>query len=185
MLGAILLAAAFSQGARPPPPAPEPPPPATTPAPVATGEAIAYFRRTCVDTLPDPSAFALRFDLASGIWTAYEKRDPNPSVRGSYWRSAQGEVGYVYRPGTRRSGPSPACEYAFLTAPDFGFDAAASALASALGLGAGRRAGTAIRWESRLPNGTEARLTLSAAEDMGGPAARLSIFAYRLPANRE
>lgn len=174
MLSAILLAA-LAQASPPPP----------VPAPLPTAEAVALFRLMCVNTLPDPMAFARLLDPATNAWPAYENPRREPGVAGNYWRAAQGQLAYLYRRNEDGSGPYPSCEVSFLTAPDFSQEAAAGALTTALGLGPARRDGDVLRWETRLANGTEARLALAPSDELGGPAARLSIFAHRLPPDFE
>lgn len=196
MLSAILLAtlAQASPPASAPEPAPaaqaapvpepaaaEQPTPAPQPAPLPAGAGIALFQRMCVGTLPDPGAFARELAGTGVAWTPHEHADREPGVGGNYWRAAQGQIAYLYRRTDDGAGPYPSCELAFLTAPEFSQEAAAAALAAALGLGEGRRDGNAVRWESRLANGTETRLALSPATDLGGPATRLSISVSRLP----
>jgi hypothetical protein len=151
-------------------------------APVTTADAIAYFRHVCVDTLPDPSRFAAAL-AEPGDWEPFEKNDRGARVIGHFWRSARGELGYLYLPGMRAFQTDPACHYSFRTDAGYSHAEARAALARALGLDAGRETGNArapqTRWETRLPNGTRARLFLSSAvPELGEPAARLSISAY-------
>ena len=181
MLSAILFAA-LAQAS--PPAAPAEPAP-VQPAPLAVGEAVALFLRVCAGTLPDPAVFARSLSEGGIAWTPYEKPNREPGVGGNYWRAAQGELAYLYRRNEDGSGPNPACELAFRTAPDVDQAAAAATVAAALGLDAGRRDGTATHWETRLPNRTEVRVTFAPATDLGGPAMRLAMFAYRLPPNFE
>jgi hypothetical protein len=171
------------------------PEPAPAPAPVPVAEAIAYFRFACVGTMPDPHAFAVLIDDVSRdpqsiAWVPFEKNDRGARVAGHYWRSRLGELAYLYLPGLRGLAPSPACHYSFRTEAGFSQDAAAAALTRALDLPPGRATGTRAapqtRWESRLANGTRVRIFLSAAvPDLGGPAARLSISAYRIAPGSE
>jgi hypothetical protein len=153
-------------------------------SPAAAGEAIAYFRRICVDTLPDPRAFAAALDADGSGWTRYEKIIRRAPVLGHFWRSSRGELSYVNLPGPEFGETNPACHYAFRTEPDYDHEAASRALAAALRIAGGRqtRDGRELqtRWEARLPSGLRVRIFLSTAErDLGGPAATLSISAYR------
>jgi hypothetical protein len=181
MLSALLFAA-LAQAS--PPAAPAEPAP-VPPAPLPTGAAVALFLRMCSSTLPDPAAFARALSNSGVPWVQYEKPNREPGVGGNYWRAAQGELAYLYRRNEDGSGPNPACELTFRTVPDVDQAAATATVAAALGLGAGQRDGTATRWETRLPNSTEVRVTLAPVTDLGGPAMRLAMFAYRLPPSFE
>ena len=174
MLSAILLAS-LAQASEP---APAVPP---APAPLAAAEAVTLFQSYCIGTMPDPLAFSRALSSGGIAWTAYENPRREPGVGGNYWRAAQGQLGYLYRRTEDGAGPHPFCEIVFLTPPGFNREAAAGALATMLSLESGRREGETIRWERRLPNGTEVRIAFAPSEDLGGPAARLSVFAYRLP----
>lgn len=150
--------------------------------PVAAADAIAYFRRVCVDTLPDPERFAAAL-AGPDDWEPFETSHRGARVVGHFWRSARGELAYQYLPGVTAIQTTPACHFSFRTDAAYSHAGARAALARALGLDAGRDTGNArapqTRWETRLPNGTRARLFLSSAvPDLGGPAARLSISAY-------
>jgi hypothetical protein len=153
-------------------------------SPVAIGEAIAYFRHICVETLPDPRAFAAALNADASGWTRYEKIIRRAPVLGHFWRSSRGELSYANLPGPEFGETNPACHYAFRTGPEFNHDSASRALAAALRIDGGRqtrdRREQQTRWEVTLPSGLRVRIFLSTAErDMGGPAATLSISAYR------
>jgi hypothetical protein len=152
--------------------------------PVATDDAIAYFRHMCVDTMPDPAAFAAAFNADTSGWTRQQKGDRRTRVLGRFWRSSRGELSYVHLPGLYLLERNPACHYAFRTMAGFSHEEAERALARALNLGPGQSTGTRrepqTRWEATLPTGIRVRIFLSTAvRDMGGPAATLSISAYR------
>ncbi|HEV7658741.1 MAG TPA: hypothetical protein VGO55_02735 [Allosphingosinicella sp.] len=153
-------------------------------SPVAIGEAIAYFRHICVETLPDPSAFAAALAADTSGWTRHEKSTRRVTVLGHFWSSPRGELSYVNLPGVQWPETNPGCHYAFRTGPEFDHDSASRALAAALRIDGGRqtrdRREQQTRWEVVLPSGLRVRIFLSTAErDMGGPAATLSISAYR------
>ncbi|HST37010.1 MAG TPA: hypothetical protein VLK25_10335 [Allosphingosinicella sp.] len=181
MLSAILAAALAqaSPAAAPAEPAPVPP------APLPASDAVALFVRMCVSTLPDPAAFARSLSNSGIAWTAYEQPHREPGVGGNYWRAAQGELAYLYRRNADGSGPNPACELSFRTVADADQASTTATVAAALGLGAGQRDGAATRWETRLANNTEVRVTLAPADGLGGPALRLAMFAWRLPPSFE
>jgi hypothetical protein len=152
--------------------------------PVAADDAIAYFRHICVDTMPEPRAFAAAFNADTSGWTRHQKGDRRTRVLGRFWRSSRGELAYVHLPGVHLLEWNPACHYAFRTAAGFSHDDAQRSLARALNLGPGQATGSRrepqTRWEATLPTGLRVRLVLSTAvRDMGGPAATLSISAYR------
>lgn len=154
---------------------------APTYAPVSFTEAIASWTRLCVATMPDRRAFAAAFAAEPG-WLQFRKREDGHPVLGLFWRSPRGELSYVDHPLPTET--NQGCHYSFRTEPGFSHDHAARALVSTLGLEQGRSEGTArapqTRWEGTLPNGTRVRIFLSSGvPDMGGPAARLSISAYR------
>lgn len=158
-------------------------------SPVAIGEAIAYFRHICVDTLPDPRAFAAALNADRSGWVRYEKIIRRAPVLGHFWRSSRGELSYVNLPGVQWPEINPACHYAFRIGPDFNHESASRAVAAALRIDGGRQARDGrelqTRWEVRLPSGLRVRVFLSTAErDMGGPAATLSISAYRRQESR-
>lgn len=154
-------------------------------SPVPAPDAIAYFREMCVDTMPSANRFAARLGADRSGWIPYERRGRRGGrVIGHAWRSSRGELFYLNLPGLAHREINPGCHYAFRTAPGFRQDEAAALLAQALGLDAGRRTGNRrapqTRWEGRLANGLRVRVFLSSAiEGMDGPAARLSISAYR------
>lgn len=150
-------------------------------APTPTEEAVAYFRHMCVETLPEPRAFAAALAAEPPGWVPFERSDRGARVIGHFWRSARGVLFYQNLPGMFET--NPGCHFTFRTDAAFSHAAGAGALARALGLDAGRDTGSRrapqTRWETRLPNGLRVRIFLSSAvEDMGGPAARLSISAY-------
>jgi hypothetical protein len=170
ILAAILLQAAV---------APQMP---STPLP--TVDAVATFRRLCVATMPDPQSFATALDAERGRWTAFEKIDGEVTILGHFWRSELGEVSYVNLPDATFLETNPACHFSFRTGPDYRHGEAAALLAGALSLGAGKqiakKRSPQTRWEARLPNGTRVRIFLSSAVyGMDGPAATLSVSAYR------
>ena len=155
--------------------------PAPVYATVPIEDAIAYWTRLCVATMPDRRAFAAAFAAEPG-WVQYRKREGGHPVLGLFWRSPRGELSYVDLPLPTET--NQGCHYGFRTGPGYSHDEAARALVAALGLEPGRSVGTArepqTRWEGTLPNGTRVRIFLSSGvRDMGGAAARLSISAYR------
>lgn len=158
-------------------------------SPVAIGEAIAYFRHMCVETLPDPRAFAAALNADRSGWVRYEKIIRRVPVLGHFWRSSRGELSYVNLPGPEFGETNPACHYAFRIGPEYDHESASRALAAALRIDGGRqtrdRRELQTRWEATLPSGLRVRIFLSMAErDMGGPAAALSISAYRRQGRR-
>ena len=158
--------------------------PAVTFEPVTADDAIAYFRRMCVGTMPDPGAFAVALNAESAGWREYRKQNRGTPVIGHFWRSGRGELSYLYLPGATFNERTPACHYTFRTGADFRHDMAAAALAGALRLDSGKPTGSRkapqTRWETVLPNGTRARIFLSSSvRDMDGPASTLSVSAYR------
>jgi hypothetical protein len=162
---------------------------AQTFAPVAIGEAIAYFRHICVDTLPDPRAFAAALSADASGWTRHEKSTRLVTVLGQFWRSSRGELSYVNLPGVQWPETNPGCHYAFRIGPEFSHESASRALSAALRIDGGRQSRDGhelqTRWEVTLPSGLRVRIFLSTAErDMGGPAATLSISAYRRQGRR-
>lgn len=176
MLAILAAAASLGGGADPAPGEPF--------QPIAAGDAIAYFRRMCVDTMPEPRAFATALNVEPPGWVRYQKSHRGSPVVGHFWRSSRGELSYVNLPGLRSPETNPVCHYAFRRDPEFSHNEVASALARALGLDSGRptgsRRGPQTRWEGTLPNGLRVRVFLSSdVEDMRGPASRLSISAYR------
>ena len=152
--------------------------------PIRADEAIAYFKRVCVDTMPSPNAFAAVLNAEPPGWTAFRKEDRGAVVLGHFWRSERGELAYKNLPEVTFLETNPACHYSFRTAPDYSHEQAADALIRLLRLDRGRQTGKKkapqTRWESALPNGVRIRLFLSSAvRDLGGPAATLSVSAYR------
>ena len=109
---------------------------------IPAGNAVAYFRRLCVDTLPELRAFGAALNAEPAGWRRYQKRIRGNAAIGHFWRSTLGEISYVNLPGLPSPETNPACHYAFRTGPDFSHDAAARALASAIGLDAGRETGS-------------------------------------------
>ncbi len=155
---------------------------AFTPIPVAA--AIAHFRRVCVETLPESRTFRTALNAEPAGWRRYQKRIRGSAAIGHFWRSPLGEISYVNLPGLSHPETNPACHYAFRTGPDFSHEEAARALAQAIGLDPGRQTGTRrapqTHWEGRLANGMRVRVFLSSGvQDVGEPASRLSISAYR------
>lgn len=149
---------------------------------VPTGDAIAFFRHICVETLPEPRAFAAALAAEPTIWTPFQKSDRGTPVIGHFWRSSQGELHYQNLPGMPFE-TNPGCHFTFRIEPAFGHVQAAQQLTQALGLDSGRSTGNArapqTRWEAILQSGLRVRIFLSSAVDLGGvPAARLSISAY-------
>jgi hypothetical protein len=149
--------------------------------PIGADDAIAYFKRICVDPMPSPKSFAAALNAEHAGWQAFEKMDGGIPVIGHFWRSPLGELAYSNLPGIRET--NPACHYTFRTAAGFSHDQAAESLTRFLHLDRGRQTGKKkapqTRWEARLPNGRRIRLFLSsAARDLGGPAATLSVSAY-------
>ena len=152
--------------------------------PVAADDAIVYFRHICVDTMPDPRAFAAALDADPSGWARHRKGDRRTRVLGHFWRSSRGELSYLHLPGLQVPERNPACHYAFRTVAGFSHDDAERSLARAFGLGPGQSTGTRREpqssWDATLPTGTRVRFILSTAvRDLGGPAATLSISAYR------
>jgi hypothetical protein len=153
-------------------------------SPVPVGEAITYFRHICVDTLPEPRAFAAALNADRSGWVRHQKSTRLTTVIGHFWRSSRGELSYLNLPGLQYGETNPACHYAFRIGPEYNHEAASRALAAALRIDGGRQTGNRrepqTRWEATLPTGLRVRVFLSTAErDMGGPAATLSISAYR------
>src|ERR1044072_5259116 len=100
--------------------------------PVPTADAIAYFRRICVDTLPEPSRSAAVLSRESG-WVRYQKRDGRTPVIGHFWRSVRGELGYQNLPGLQMLETNPGCHYSFRTTADYRHEESARAVSGALG----------------------------------------------------
>lgn len=152
--------------------------------PIAPADAIGHFRRLCVASMPDPQRFAAALAAEPPGWTAFEKKDGEVTILGRFWRSAQGELSYVNLPDATFLETNPACHFSFGTGVDYSHDQAAQLLAGAMSLGAGKQTGRKrapqTRWEARLPDGTRVRIFLSSAVfGMEGPAATLSVSAYR------
>jgi hypothetical protein len=148
---------------------------------VAVADAIAYWTRLCVATMPDRRAFAAALAAEPG-WVQFRKRQGGHPVLGLFWRSPRGELSYQDTPLPTET--NQGCHYTFRTGAGFSHDGAAQALVDTLGLDRGRPESTArrasTRWEGTLPNGTRVRIFLSSgASELGGPAATLSISAYR------
>src|SRR5688500_4169041 len=138
----------------------------------------------CVDTMPDPGAFAVALNAEQPVWIASKKENRGTPVIGHFWRSGRGELSYRYLPGATFIERTPACHYTFRTDADFRHDEAATALAGALRFPAGKTVGSKrapqTRWDGALANGTRVRVFLSSAvRDVGGPASTLSVSAYR------
>lgn len=137
---------------------------------VPTADAIAYFRRLCVETMPDPGQFA-RMMGRDVAWEPIEQSAG--AAPGNAWRSPRGMLAYRYlpAPGNARA---QTCSYGFRTDAAYVQADAAGQLARALALGAG-----AGPWETRLSNGARVRIAIAAgAEGIGEPAATLSISAF-------
>jgi hypothetical protein len=152
--------------------------------PISPDDAIAYFKRICVDTMPNPSVFAAALNAEPAGWVAFQKRDRGTVILGHFWRSEQGELFYQNLPEMTVLETNPGCHYSFRNGPDYSHDEAARAVARALGLDGGRQTGKKkapqTRWEGALPNGTRIRIFLSSVvRDMDGPASTLSVSAYR------
>ena len=172
LAAALLLAAAARREA---PPAYEP---------ISIADAIAYWARLCVATMPDRGAFAAAFAAEPG-WVQFRKREGGHPVLGLFWRSPRGELAYVDH--SMPTETNQGCHYSFRTEPGYNHGEAERALTATLGLDAGRSEGNArepqTRWEGTLPNGTRVRIFLSSSvPGLGGPAATLSISAYRVAA---
>jgi hypothetical protein len=153
--------------------------PVAQPAPL--DDAIAYFQRLCVATMPKPAAFAAMLSQEPG-WQAFRKIDGHIPVIGHFWRSERGELSYQNLPGMTET--NPGCHYSFRTVSSYthaqGVDALTKALALPAGKTTGGRKAPQTRWEAALPNGLRMRLFLTSERDpeLGGEAARLSISAY-------
>jgi hypothetical protein len=137
---------------------------------VPTADAINYFRRLCVETMPDPAQFSLMMarDIA---WEPIEQSAGG--APGNAWRSPRGMLAYRYlpAPGNARA---QTCSYGFRTSAAYSQADAAAQLASALELGGGEGP-----WETRLSNGARVRIAIAAgAEGISDPAATLSISAF-------
>lgn len=161
-------------------------PQAAVPAPIAAGEAVALWKRLCVDSLPTPQNFvdALNADLRNGGgWTAFDRRQRDNLTEGRSWRSARGALTYVYVPSLPLTLNTPACHFSFAVETGYTHDQGVSAVRTALGLDAGTSTGNAKapqqRWEVDRPDGTHVRIFLSRASDFGVPGARLSVSLRR------
>jgi hypothetical protein len=64
---------------------------------VAVADAIAYWTRLCVATMPDRRAFAAALAAEPG-WVQFRKRQGGHPVLGLFWRSPRGELSYQDTP---------------------------------------------------------------------------------------
>lgn len=156
--------------------------------PLALDEALAAWKRLCVDPLPAKQGFidAFNFDQRNGI--AWTKAVPaERSGAGSHWRSRLGNLTYVFIEGEPLDRNSPACHFAFVPEADVAHAAIAAALRETLQIGAGIDTGSRREpqtcWEVDWKPELHIRIFLSFdSVDFGKPGARLSVSVRRLPA---
>jgi hypothetical protein len=156
-------------------------------APQPLDQAIAVWKRLCVDPLPAKQGFidAFNFDQRNGVkWVKVNPPGPGLTL-GHYWRSPLGTLSYVSEPELPEFVNDPACHYTFAVEPGYTHEAGVVALRQAFGIDTGKTTGSRrkppqTQWEVDWKPGMHVRIFLSADdEQFGVPGARLSISVQR------
>ena len=160
---------------------------AVVPVPQPMDQAIATWKRLCVDPLPARQGFidAFNIDQRNGAgWVKVARPGPELAL-GHYWRSPLGMLTYVSEPQLPGFINDPACHYTFAVEPGYTHEAGVAALRQALDIDAGKATGSRrkppqTQWEVDWKPGIHVRIFLSADDKaFGVPGTRLSISVQR------
>ena len=153
--------------------------------PLAGNEAIAEFKRICVNNFLDEKALSTELASEKNRWVSLTRLPKGYISSGQYWRSSTGEVGYVSVPSYPKEINDPACHFTFVRNSK---DTQASLTALAikyLKLGVGRDPGkTKVqqrRWDFEDVGGVKARIFVTSNIKLDGLiVSRFSISKHRL-----
>ena len=153
--------------------------------PLAGNEAIAEFKRICVNNFLDEKALSTELSSEKNRWVSLTPLPKGYISSGHYWRSSTGEVGYVSVPSYPKEINDPACHFTFVRNSK---DTQASLTALAikyLKLGTGRDPGkTKVeqrRWDFEDVGGVKARIFVTSNIKLDGLiVSRFSISKHRL-----
>jgi hypothetical protein len=153
--------------------------------PLAGNEAVAEFKRICVNNFLDGNALSAELASEKNRWVSLASPPKGYISSGRYWRSSTGEVGYVSVPSYPKKINDPSCHFTFVrNSKDT--QASLSALAiKYLKLGAGRNPGkTKVdqrRWDFEDVGGVKARIFVTSNIKLDGLiVSRFSISKHRL-----
>jgi hypothetical protein len=153
--------------------------------PLAGNEAIAEFRRICVDNFLDENALSTELASEESRWVELKPLPKGYIRSGRYWRSSTGEVGYVSVPGYPKDINDPACHFTFVRNTRDTHGSLIALAVKYLKLGVGRDTGKSKidqrRWDFENVGGVKARIFVTSnLKSDGLIVSRFSISKHRL-----
>jgi hypothetical protein len=153
--------------------------------PVSGEDAIADFKRICVDNFLDAKALSEELASEKSRWVALK---PLPKVYlnyGRYWRSSTGEVGHITSPSQPLVINDPACHFTFVQSSKDTHGSLIGLATSYLQLGVGYDTGkpkiNQQRWDFQEVGGVQTRIFVTSNLELDGLiVSRFSISKHRL-----